>query len=108
MVEPPAQGCVLSATATTLAVVPTAALTTGTTVVVSVAWGDQTSTPTITDTRGNTYTAIGTPARYAGSRSVQLFYAKVATGGTTTITATFSAAVANRFVCFSEYPASIP
>ncbi len=97
------RGLFSSATSTTMALAPTSPLTSGSLVVVAVGWADQTSTPTVTDTRGNTYAPAGPAARYAGSRSVQLFYAKGVTGGATTVTVTFSSAVDGRFMGISEY-----
>ena len=102
------KGLFASASATSIAIAPASALTPGSLVVVALTWADQTSTPTVTDGLGNSYTPVAAPARYAGSRSVQLFYARNVAGGTTTITATFSAAVGNRFMGISEYAGMDP
>ena len=97
------RGSFASATATSLALAPVSALGAGHLVVVAVAWGSQSVTATVTDSRGTTYTPVGSPTPYSGSRFVQLFYARNVAAGAATVTASFSAAVGNRFVGISEY-----
>jgi hypothetical protein len=92
-----------SASATTAPLAPASPLQAGNFVAVAVSWGDQGPAPTVTDTLGNTYTAAAAPVLYAGSRSIQIFYARNITGGATTITARFATTTGSRFIAVSEY-----
>jgi len=92
-----------SAAATTFALAPTSAVTAGDLMVVALVWGDQTISATVTDSRSNTWVPVGSPTPYAGSRRLQLFYTANPVSGATTITATFSAAVSNRYMGISEF-----
>ena len=68
------------------------ATTAGNTIVVSVLWSN-TGTVSLTDNRGNAYTAATTRTTWGGSWSQQVFYAKNIVGGATTVTATFGSAI---------------
>ncbi len=92
-----------SGSSTTLALATSSATTAGDLLVVAVAWGSPTTTATVTDSRGNAYSAVGTPTAYGTTGRLQLFYARVATAGTTTVTARFSASSSTRFIAISQY-----
>jgi glucose/arabinose dehydrogenase/chitodextrinase len=79
---------------TTNALAFTSANTAGNLVVAYVVWSN-TSTVTVTDSRGNTYAAAQAPTRWgSGSTwSAQVFYAKNVAGGANTVTATFGSSV---------------
>ncbi len=65
------------------------ATTAGDLIAVQVLWSN-TAAVTITDSRGNTYTAATARTTWGNNWSTQVFYAKNIIGGTTTVTATFA------------------
>jgi hypothetical protein len=73
-------------TATTTAGTTTAS---GSTFVAAVSWGVAASSPVVTDSKGNTYTAIGTPQADSWGGYAQLFACENGTGGSSH-TATFT------------------
>jgi len=75
--------------------------TTGNTIVVFVIWSN-TSTVTVSDTRGNTYVAVGTPIAWTSSYRAQVFYATNITGGTNTITARYQTSVSSFGVVYAN------
>ena len=69
--------------------------TAGNLLVVYVIWSNTTSV-TITDSRGNSYTSTAAAAKFDGGRSsAQVFYAKNITAGANTVTATFATSVSS-------------
>lgn len=69
--------------------------------IVAYAIWDNAATATVTDTRANTYTPIGTPTRWNGGLwSSQLFYAKNIGAGANTVRVTLSSAVTSWSVLY--------
>ena len=65
----------------------------GNLIVAYVVWNNV-GTATVTDTRGNAYSAVAPPTRWNNNAwSSQLFYAKNIAGGANTVTATFGTAI---------------
>jgi hypothetical protein len=91
-----------SALSTTIAKQFTAPVTTGNLIVVSLGWGTVDQVPTVTDNQGNTYTLIA--SSFGGTNQGHAaYYAKNVVGGSVTVTANFSPAVAFRRLIISEY-----
>ncbi|MGB9405461.1 MAG: IPT/TIG domain-containing protein [Candidatus Acidiferrales bacterium] len=84
-----------------------AASTSGDLIMVTVKWGDQTLSASVTDSKGNTYTSVLGPTNWSGtSRRAQTFYAQNIIGGGApiTITATLSGTASSSLQLFqSEY-----
>jgi len=74
---------------TTASVAFTSANTVGDLIVVQVLWSN-TGAVTLTDSRGNTYTAATARSTWSGDNSAQTFYAKNVAAGTNTVTAKFA------------------
>jgi hypothetical protein len=71
--------------------------TAGNLIVVYLAWTN-TSSVSVTDTRGNVYTSVENPTTWGPSfsnRSSQVFYAKNIAGGSNTVRATFATAISS-------------
>jgi hypothetical protein len=70
--------------------------TAGNLIVVYVAWTN-TSSVSVTDTRGNVYASVESPTTWGPSanRSSQLFYARNIAGGSNTVRATFATAISS-------------
>jgi glucose/arabinose dehydrogenase len=68
------------------------ATTAGNTIVVAVLWSN-TGGVSLSDNRGNAYTAATTATTWGSSWSQQVFFAKNIVGGSTTVTATFASAI---------------
>ena len=78
--------------------------TVGNFIVAYVVWDSTTApSPTVTDTVGNTYAAVGVPSTTVNNSSGQLFYAKNIAAGANTVTATFSSSANFRFLYIHEY-----
>jgi hypothetical protein len=78
--------------------------------IVVVAWNTSTATvSTVTDTKGNAYTAAGSATVYAGFGGIQFFYAKnivAAAANSNTVTVTFSTSV-HMFKALSGKPEAL-
>ena len=68
--------------------------TAGNLIVVYLTWTN-TNSVSVTDTRGNDYTSVGSRTTWGANRSSQVFYAKNITGGSNTVRATFSTAISS-------------
>jgi len=66
--------------------------TAGNTIVAYVIWSN-TSSVTVTDTRGDTFVGVGSPVPWGSGNSAQVFYATGITGGADVVTAAFRNAV---------------
>ena len=68
----------------------------GNLIVVYLAWTN-TSSVSVTDTRGNVYTSVESPTTWGptSNRSSQVFYAKNIAGGSNTVRATFATAISS-------------
>lgn len=95
-----------TASATTIALASAITLTEGNLVCVWVGYDGTSTTTTISDTQGNTWTRVGTELS-ASSYQLGMFYSIITAGGSSTITATFGTARAYRAVAVAEWsPAS--
>jgi len=75
----------------------TSGVTTGNAIIIFVGWWSTSVTlNSVSDSRGNTYTLIDNPTNFNGARGA-MAYALNATGGTNTITVTFSGSVDSIF-----------
>src|SRR5258708_1581570 len=93
----------LTVGATTITVVKT--LSAGGSLAGGVTWQSSGGTSvTVADSQGNTYTQVGsTKFETNGPTAFATFYCSVATGGVTTITATYNGSRQNRGIGFCRY-----
>ena len=70
---------------------------------VFICFDSDTTTATVADTLGNTYTQVGSYLTEAGSRRMAMFSGIITTGGSTTITATLSVTQPNRGISVTTY-----
>ncbi|HEY3359334.1 MAG TPA: hypothetical protein VGQ83_39155, partial [Polyangia bacterium] len=80
-----------------------AATTAGDLLLVLVRMSTTTQTVTVADTAGNPYLLAAAQAQSADGHQTRLYYARAATGGATTVTATFSATNNHPWLAVYEY-----
>ena len=91
-------GDTLVGSGTTASLAFGSANTSGNLIVVYVVW-DNPGTVTVSDTRGNTYTAATARRAWGSNWSAQVFYAANIAAGTNTVKATFGTAITSFAVC---------
>src|ERR1700722_14023996 len=74
----------------------------GNLIAVTISWGTNTATPTVTDTKGNTYALATTGYSPAGDQSLAIYYAKNIAGGVNTVTVNFGGAHSWRRILVAE------
>lgn len=78
-------------------------VTVGNVIVIGAEWNSTTQTCAVTDTLGNTYTAVAGSLSSANSIRTQIFWAPVTTGGACTVTMTCSGSNGYRVLTQHEY-----
>lgn len=92
----------------TIAKAFTSDVTAGDMLIAAVGWHSDTQTCTITDSQGNSWTAIGSPASNANiAYRTQLFWARAGSTGACTVTATCSGSNADRYMVIAEYSGAL-
>ncbi len=87
---------------TSLACAFASAVTTGNLIVVCIRQSTTSQTCTVTDNHSNVYTQAVSQQQTADGHTVRIYYAKNVTGGTTTVTATFSASNNHPWIFIAE------
>ena len=89
--------------ATTIVRAFTSNITAGNMIIGAVGYGDVSTTVSVADTLGNTYTVSTVNADGGNLQYQRTFYANSSTGGANTVTVTFGTSVAYRRLYISEY-----
>jgi chitodextrinase len=93
---------------TTIAKAFTSANTSGNLIAVVASWGTHNTTPTVTDSLGNTYVLATTSYSSAGVQSLAIFYAKSIKAGANTVTVHFGTSDSWRRLLIAEYSGLSP
>ena len=67
----------------------------GNLIVVYLVWTNTSIVSSVTDTRGNAYTSVGSRTTWGANNSSQVFYAKNVAGGSNTVRASFATAISS-------------